>query len=133
MNFDDAIVAHVKWKVRLMQFVDGLSSEKFESANVCKDNLCTLGKWIYGEGSCYQSLPGYQVLAQEHAKFHHCAADVVKAVEVGDKAGAKAMVVNQLAAASRKTVVAIYDLRREVLAADERCESGSAISPIAAG
>ena len=113
MNFDDAIAAHIKWKVRLTQFIDGTSSEKLQSATVCKDNLCDLGKWIYGDGVKYKPLPHYQDLVKKHANFHVCAADVVKKVEGNDKSGAKSALGGPFAAASKETVTAIMELKRE--------------------
>ena len=113
MNFDDAIAAHIKWKVRLGQFIDGTSTEKLSSATVCKDNLCDLGKWIYGEGAKFKAAPHYQDLVKKHANFHVCAADVVKKVEGGDKAGAKAALGGPFAGASKETVAAIMALKSE--------------------
>lgn len=113
MNFDDAIAAHIKWKVRLSQFIDGTSTEKLQSATICKDNLCDLGKWIYGEGAKYKPLPNYQDLVKKHANFHVCAADVVKKVEVGDKTGAKSALGGNFATASKETVTAIMELKKE--------------------
>ncbi|HEX8988190.1 MAG TPA: CZB domain-containing protein [Rhodocyclaceae bacterium] len=113
MNFDDAIAAHIKWKVRLTQFIDGTSSEKLQSAAVCKDNLCDLGKWIYGDGVKYKTLPHYQDLVKKHANFHVCAADVVKKVEANDKPGARSALGGPFAAASKETVTAIMELKRE--------------------
>jgi hypothetical protein len=113
VNFDDAIGAHVKWKVRLRNFIDGSGTEKLESDKVCKDNLCDLGKWIYGEGAKYKPLPHYQDLVKKHANFHVCAGAVVKKVEGGDKAGAEAALDGAFAAASRETVGAIMSLKKE--------------------
>ena len=113
MNFEDAIAAHIKWKVRLSQFIDGTSAEKLSSAVVCKDNMCDLGKWIYGDGAKYKTAPHYQNLVKKHANFHICAADVVKKVETGDKAGAKALLGASFATASKETVAAIMELKKE--------------------
>ena len=113
MNFDDAIAAHIKWKVRLNQFIDGTSAEKLQSSVVCKDNNCDLGKWIYGEGAKYKPLPHYQDLVKKHANFHVCAADVVKKVEGNDKTGAKASLGGPFAVASKETVAAIMELKKE--------------------
>ena len=113
MNFDDAIAAHITWKVRLNQFIDGVSTDRLSSADVCKDNLCDLGKWIYGEGAKYKAAAHYQDLVKKHANFHVCAADVVKKVEGGDKAGAKAALGGPFAGASRETVAAIMTLKAE--------------------
>jgi len=113
MNFDDAIAAHIKWKVRLTQFIDGTSTETLSSANVCKDNLCDLGKWIYGEGAKFKAAGHYQDLVKKHANFHVCAGDIVKKVESGDKAGAKTALGGPFAGASKETVAAIMEVKKE--------------------
>lgn len=113
MNFDDAIAAHIKWKVRLSQFIDGTGTEQLKSEMICKDNLCDLGKWIYGDGAKYNTLPHYKDLVAKHAIFHRCAGDVVKKVETGDCPGAKAALGGAFAAASKETVTAIMELKKE--------------------
>ena len=113
MNFDDAIAAHIKWKVRLTQFIDGNGTEQLRSDVVCKDNLCDLGKWIYGDGSRFAGKPNYKDLVIKHANFHRCAADVVKKVESNDKAGAKSLLAGPFANASKDTVTAIMELKKE--------------------
>lgn len=113
MNFDDAIAAHIKWKIRLTQFIDGTSAEPLRSDTVCKDNLCELGKWIYGEGAQYDGKPHYKDLVSKHANFHRCAADVVKKVEASDKAGARSLLSGPFASASKDTVTAIMVLKKE--------------------
>jgi methyl-accepting chemotaxis protein len=113
MNFDDAIAAHIKWKVRLTQFIDGTSTEQLKSETICKDNLCDLGKWIYGEGAAYKAKPHYTDLVSKHANFHRCAGDVVKKVEGNDKAAAKALLGGAFSVASKETVTAIMELKKE--------------------
>jgi methyl-accepting chemotaxis protein len=113
MNFDDAIAAHIKWKVRLSQFIDGTSTEQLKSDTICRDNLCDLGKWIYGDGAKYKALPHYKDLVSKHANFHRCAGDVVKKVETGDRPGAKASLAGVFATASKETVAAIMELKKE--------------------
>lgn len=113
MNFDDAIAAHIMWKVRLTQFIDGISTEKVQSTTVCKDNLCDLGKWIYGDAIKYKSLPQYQDLLNKHANFHICAADVVKNIERNDRPAAKSALGGAFAIASKETVAAIMELKKE--------------------
>ena len=113
MDFEDAIAAHVRWKTRLRMFTSG-AGEKLESAVVSKDNMCDLGKWIYGAGSKYSSLPSYQRLKVEHGNFHKEAASVVRKVEAGDKDGAKAMLeAGAFSSASNKTVTAIMEMKKE--------------------
>ncbi|MCE5180833.1 MAG: CZB domain-containing protein [Betaproteobacteria bacterium] len=113
MHFDDAIAAHINWKLRLSRYIDGTLNEKLDSATVCKDNLCALGKWIYGDGEKYKSAPHFESLVARHAKFHLCAADVVKKVDADDKAGAKSLLAGDFAAISRETVSAIMELKTE--------------------
>ncbi len=113
MNFDDAIAAHIKWKVRLAQFIDGTSQEKLQSATVAQDDLCELGKWLRGEGAKFAALPKYRDLLDKHANFHACAGDVVRRVENHDRAGAKAALGGAFATASKETVMAIMDLKKE--------------------
>ncbi len=112
MDFDDAIAAHVRWKTRLRMFING-TGEKLESATVAKDNVCELGRWIYGAGSQYSYLASYPTLKTEHANFHRCAADVVRKAETGDKKSAEAMLeAGPFSSASSKTVSAILEMKR---------------------
>ncbi|CAK0759566.1 methyl-accepting chemotaxis protein I, serine sensor receptor [Gammaproteobacteria bacterium] len=113
-HFDDAIAAHIKWKLRLNQFIDGTTTEKLESATVCKDDLCVLGKWIYGEGKKYKALRRYANLVANHAHFHRCAGKVVEKVEMGDKAGAISILKRDFSVAAKETVTAIMDLKKEI-------------------
>lgn len=44
----DAIQAHVKWKMRLQDYMNGTSEEKLDPIVICRDDQCTMGKWIHG-------------------------------------------------------------------------------------
>jgi len=112
--FDDAIAAHIKWKLRLGQFIDGTSTEKLDRATVCKDNLCTLGKWIYGDGQKHKNADNYEDLLFKHANFHRCAGEVVAKVELHDKTGAKSILAGEFAVLAKETVTAIMNLKKEI-------------------
>lgn len=113
--FDDLIVAHVQWRIHLGQCVDGLRNDgRFVSDVVSKDNICVTGKWLFGEGLAYQTLPQYQHLVKVHADVHRCAADAVGLVEVGNFAEAKVLLQTGFTDASRNTVLAIVALRQAV-------------------
>ena len=75
MNFNQVIFAHADWKNRFKLFLEG--KEQLEQANVAKDNLCELGKWLYGDGRQHAHLPEYASLKEKHAQFHAAAANVV--------------------------------------------------------
>ena len=82
MDFNDAIKAHSSWKMKLSAYIrkpDG----SLKVVDVEPDNKCELGKWIYGEGAKHSTMLEYGTLKTEHAKFHKCAAAVVKKADSG--------------------------------------------------
>ena len=79
-SFANAINAHTKWKVRLIDFIKGKSSEQFEVANVSCDDQCELGQWLYSEAVSYGRLPEYKKLITSHAAFHRSVGDIVQCV-----------------------------------------------------
>ena len=84
-----AIEAHVRWKVRLEQYIDGTSTEKLDPNIVGMDNQCLLGKWIYGAGGQkYGSTPLFQEIKEIHTEFHKCSAGIMCQADAGDKEGA---------------------------------------------
>jgi len=113
MDFDDAVAVHLKWKDRLALCIGAGSGECPQSATIGEDDLCELGNWIYGEGSRFRALPGYQDLVTAHARFHACAAEVVTRIEAGDTAGARAALDGPFGAASEATVAVILRLKKE--------------------
>ncbi len=113
-HFDEAIAAHVKWKLRLGKYIDGTSEEKLESSAICQDNACTLGQWIYGDGTRHGELPQYRSLVEKHAKFHRCAGEVVRRVEAGDRSGARSLLNGEFSESAKDTVTAIMDLKNEI-------------------
>jgi len=84
LNLKNVIDAHLAWKVKLNSTLDGTSTEEYEVHTVSQDNLCILGKWLYGPGKkLYSKLPEYEALRKIHAEFHLCAGDIL----VDHKAG----------------------------------------------
>ena len=113
-HFDDAIAAHIKWKIRLNKFIDGTSTEKLDAETICKDNLCVLGKWIYGDGKKHQDIPCYADLVTKHAHFHRCAGGIVKKVEAHDQAGAMSLLKGEFSSAAKETVTTLMSLKRNI-------------------
>lgn len=118
MDFDEAIKAHSAWKIKLSNYLkkpDG----SLKANEIQMDNKCALGQWIYGEGAKFSSLPEYNTLKQEHAKFHKAAAQVVTKADSGQNTleetalGSK----SEFAAASSAVVAAIMGIRRKSQAA----------------
>lgn len=89
MDFQNALNTHTKWKVRICACIEG--QETLDPVQVAEDNRCDLGKWIYGDGCKYSSLPEFATLKAEHTAFHKTASEVIRRLNSGDKTGAKAM------------------------------------------
>lgn len=82
MNFDEAIKAHSSWKMKLANYLrkpDG----SLDPADIEPDNLCPLGKWIHTSGSAYAEHQEFKELKNSHAKFHKCAAQIVRDADSG--------------------------------------------------
>ena len=83
MDFNEAIQAHANWKMKLSAYVKK-PDRSVNAAVLAQDNACALGKWIYGEGTKFASLPEFQELKKGHALFHQAAAAIVKRADNGE-------------------------------------------------
>ncbi len=89
LNFKTAIDAHMKWKVRLEQYIQGNSNEELKVETVSRDDICPLGKWIHSTGSSkFGHVREFQEMKMEHSRFHLCAGDVLACAVAGDAEGA---------------------------------------------
>lgn len=82
ISFDVAIKNHLAWKSRLEKYVtnpDGALTEE----EVCADNICKLGMWIYSQEERYQNLSEWIDLKDKHARFHQTASEVVRNANLG--------------------------------------------------
>ena len=112
VDFDAIIDAHQAWKQKLRSAIGGGEERNLNPDDVCKDNLCALGKWIYGAGKEYAHTPEYEPLRHTHAEFHVCAADILRHAQTGDKDGANAMLVGDFFDLSNRTVQNIVAMKR---------------------
>ncbi|HRY29772.1 MAG TPA: CZB domain-containing protein [Elusimicrobiota bacterium] len=84
MNLDEAMQAHVNWKMRLREYCRPNRREELDPAAVGKDNRCALGLWIHGEGEGkYGNSSEFKNLVTAHAEFHRAASQVVELVNGG--------------------------------------------------
>jgi len=116
MTLDDAIDAHILWKVQLMHQVEHGESLPSE-AQVSDSGACPLGQWLNGpEAESFRHHACFATLEQAHAEFHRSAAQVMHLVHQGDRAGARRMMSagGAFAVASRETINALMDLRRQL-------------------
>jgi hypothetical protein len=111
----DAINAHVKWKMRLDKYVNGTSEEMLDPNIICRDDQCTLGKWIHGSAYEYfQGDEGFRTLRDDHASFHLVASKVVMLVQEQNKSAAETLLKTEYMAASRKVVHDLTELSKQL-------------------
>jgi len=94
MSPKDAITAHVNWKLRIHALLSGKLSEKLDPGSITRDNVCELGKWLYGEGKGQMSGEAHSELTAAHAAFHKEAARIVSEVYGGHKIGLEVIEMN---------------------------------------
>ncbi len=114
LDFDAVILAHQNWKkkLRLASNEPG-EAAKLDPKAICKDNLCDLGKWIYGVGqTCCGTAPEFGRLKSKHASFHQCAGEIAEKAKAGDIMAAKTLLHGQFNALSDETVDLIKRLRQ---------------------
>ena len=113
-SFGDAINAHAKWKIRLMDYINGKSKEELEVANVSCDDKCDLGRWLYGPATAHARLPEYKDLKSSHAAFHRSVGDIVQCVHDHHHDQATSKLGGEFFQLSNQTVRAIKSLQYKV-------------------
>jgi methyl-accepting chemotaxis protein len=113
VDFDAIMEAHQMWKQKLRNAIAGGSELHLDADEVCKDNVCALGKWIYSAGKSFEHFEEYEPLRQNHAAFHVCAADILKKAQSGDKDGASSMLIGDFFDLSNRTIQNIVAMKRK--------------------
>ncbi len=101
--FSKALDAHVQWKMKL-RICTTDHGKCPDPAVTEKDNVCALGKWIYGEGQRFAADDEFQQLRQHHASFHRCAARIVRTAQQGKKGEAENLLAGEYAQISAKVI-----------------------------
>jgi len=113
VDFDAIMEAHQAWKQKLRNAIAGGSELQLDPNEVCKDNVCALGKWIYSAGKEFEHLEEYEPLRRNHASFHVCAADILKKAQSGDRDGASSMLTGDFFDLSNRTIQNIVAMKRK--------------------
>jgi len=111
LDFEAAVHAHERWRQRLLDYVAG-GDEPLDPAVVGRDDQCALGSWIHGAGRSLRGDPCFTELKVEHAAFHRCAADIIRAYQGGDGDGARQRILGEFSERSRKVVGLLGQLRQ---------------------
>ncbi len=111
LNLKQTLDVHAAWKQRLQNVIDGMSLEQLDVATVAQDDLCVLGKWIYGDGRVhYGHLPEYEVLRQAHSQFHLCAGEVLAKSQSGNLVDAAKLLKGEFRTASNNNQLELVRL-----------------------
>jgi hypothetical protein len=89
----EAIEAHMRWKARLESLLFGSRQAPLQADRIFRDNLSTLGRWLYGPGSeRFGTLETFADLRRYNAEFHRHAGQAVLAFNAGRREEAIRMV-----------------------------------------
>ena len=125
-DFDRIIQAHMQWKVRLRDYVDGKGG-RLDAAEVERDDKCELGCWIHGQGQRFARDTCFGRLRETHARFHKCAARIVRLHDRGEKSQAETALSEEFPRLASTIVQEIRELRQH---ADGK---PNPVRPVAAG
>lgn len=115
IDFYKAVHAHVMWKKRLQDYVDGVSTEDLDHSVICLDNKCDLGKWIYGAGNRYlANEPLFQQLKDKHASFHINAAKIVELKQIDNIEEAKLIINGDYSTISKEVIHLITNMNKSL-------------------
>ncbi|MEQ1508825.1 MAG: CZB domain-containing protein [Sphingopyxis sp.] len=79
MNLNDALAAHVQWKINLRSAIE--RAETLDADIIGRDDCCPLGQWIHGEGArLYHDYQEFVLCKTEHAAFHREAGYVARLI-----------------------------------------------------
>lgn len=115
IDITEAVNAHMKWKARLQHCLDGTSDEILDPMIICRDDQCTLGKWIHGPAvKHFHGDPEFNTLRSDHAQFHFIASNVVYKIQQNDQDGAMSLFHGDYVQASRKVIYALTELNKQL-------------------
>ncbi len=113
MDFDQAIRAHADWRLKLSSYV-ARPNGTLNPAELQRDDHCSLGRWIHGDGLAHAAVPEFAELQAVHARLHEAAAELVKRADAGeDVSGEIALGASgPFAVASGIVITALLNMRR---------------------
>jgi hypothetical protein len=115
MNFQQAIQAHVSWKMRLSSYI-AKPDHSLNAAVVSQDASCELGRWLRGEGRKYAGSPEFAKLVTDHARFHAAAGNVIREADSGQNVADEVALggTSEYAVASNAVVGALMKMKSKV-------------------
>ena len=85
LDMDAAINAHERWKARIMDYLEGRSTESMDPAVLRQDDRSALGRWLHSVGvATLGHQPAFALLMVRHQYFHEQAANMVELAQSGE-------------------------------------------------
>ena len=81
IDIDAVIDGHRQWKVKLREAIE--KGEKVDVESLSRDDCCSLGKWIHGDGQRLRERMTFSTLVEKHARFHRVAGQVGELINQG--------------------------------------------------
>lgn len=83
LDFYGARTAHLSWRQRIRDFLDG--NESLTQAEAVSHRDCKLGKWLYGGAMDeHGHMHDMQVMEKEHEKMHAIIREIISLKEEGN-------------------------------------------------
>lgn len=84
-NLKQILDTHHLLKKKLQAEISSTNNSNLDVVVLSQDNVCAIGKWLYGEGkSLYGHLPEYESARKVHAELHLCAGELLSEYYVGN-------------------------------------------------
>lgn len=116
LDVDAAIVAHERWKARLMDYLEGRSPVGLDPEVIRRDNHSALGRWLHGVGrDMLGHHPEYPMLLARHRYFHEQAAEIVGLAQQGEWEQVVAILNGGYRFASNQIVILLKSIRHRVV------------------
>ena len=85
LDIDAAINAHERWKARVMDYLEGRSTEKMDPDVIRQDHRSALGSWLHGVGAATMGhQAAFPLLMARHQYFHEQAANMIELAQQGE-------------------------------------------------
>ena len=112
-NLIAAAEAHILWKTRLGQHVQGNIRESLESSPLGQDGICQLGNWINGsvlEPFCEPDVN--QQLNEAHQQFHQFGGLIIERLKAGNRSGAAELFRNEYSQSLRRIIQSLTEINK---------------------
>ena len=112
IDFVEAAVAHIEWRTRLKNQIDGEVTEAWSPSAAGVDDCCGLGRWLRGRGRVkFGHFSAFRRLETEHSEFHFFAGLILTKVLEGHREAAEILLKNEFAQATRRVLIAINEMK----------------------